>query len=80
MTHTNNELHEQLPEFAERIHTLKQTDRHFARLADEYHEVNRRIHRMETNVEPAADDEIERQKKQRLHLLDELRAMLAQAA
>lgn len=80
MTHTHHELAEMLPEYADRIHVLKTTDSHFARLADEYHEVNRQVHRMETNVEPAADEEIEKHKKQRLHLLDQLRSILAKAS
>ena len=31
---------------------LKTGDAHFARLADEYHALNRAVHRAETNVEP----------------------------
>lgn len=79
MSHTQHELAEVLPEFAERIHALKQENRHFARLADEYHDVNRQVHRLETNVEPAADETIETAKKTRLKLLDEIRAMLSAA-
>jgi len=77
MTHTHNELADQLPDFADRIHELKQSDRRFARLADEYHELNRQVHRMETNIEPTADEEIEKAKKQRLKLLDEIQSMLS---
>ena len=31
---------------------LKQSDAHFAKLFDSYHEINRSVHRAETNVEP----------------------------
>jgi uncharacterized protein YdcH (DUF465 family) len=80
MTHTHHELAELMPEYAADIHKLKQSNAHFARLADEYHEVNRQVHRMETNVEPAADEVIETAKKTRLHLLDQLRAILSTTA
>ena len=52
MSHTPHELAEEFPDATDRIHALKETDGHFARLADEYHAVNRQIHRIETNVEP----------------------------
>ena len=47
MTHTPHELHEEFPEHAEAISRLKQSDAHFARLAEEYHEINRAVHRAE---------------------------------
>ncbi|MGE3245964.1 MAG: YdcH family protein [Beijerinckiaceae bacterium] len=77
MSHVPHELSEEFPEAAERIHALKLGNAHFAKLADRYHEVNRTIHRMETNVEPAADETMEEMKKQRLALKDEIAAMLA---
>lgn len=52
MSNTPHELHEEFPEHAEKISELKQSNAHFAKLADEYHEVNRAVHRAETNVEP----------------------------
>ena len=76
MSHVPHELHEEFPEHAEAIHTLKTTDPHFARLADRYHEVNREIHRGETNVEPMDDFHLEDLKKQRLHMLDEIKGLL----
>jgi len=76
MSHVPHELHEEFPAKAEEIHRLKTSDAHFARLADEYHEVNRSIHRMETNVEPADDATIEALKKKRLTLKDEIARML----
>jgi uncharacterized protein YdcH (DUF465 family) len=76
MSHVPHELHEEFPAKAEAIHRLKTTDAHFARLADEYHDVNRSIHRMETNVEPADDATIESFKKKRLTLKDEIARML----
>ncbi|MFP7571550.1 YdcH family protein [Marivita sp. S2033] len=52
MTHTPHELAEEFPEHAGKMSELKQSDAHFARMFDEYHEINRQVHRAETNVEP----------------------------
>ena len=76
MSHTPHELAADFPEHAEKIHTLKQEDAHFARLADEYHELNRAIHRAETNIEPTDDFNNEEMRKKRMVLKDELYAML----
>ena len=63
MNHVPYELHEEFPEFAARIHELNISNAHFTNLADRYHEVNRAIHRMETEVEPISDDTLEDKKK-----------------
>jgi uncharacterized protein YdcH (DUF465 family) len=80
MSHVPHELHEEFPEAADALHTLKTSDAHFARLSDEYHTVNREIHRIETDVEPASDEVLEDLKKKRLHLKDQIAAMLAASA
>ena len=72
MSHVAHELHEEFPEQAEAIHVLKANNAHFARIAEDYHTLNRAIHRMETNVEPADDGTIEDLKKKRLVLKDEI--------
>ncbi len=79
MSHVAHELHEEFPEKAEAIHSLKTGNAHFARIAEEYHTLNRSIHRMETNVEPVDDVTIENLKKQRLSLKDEIATFLATA-
>ncbi|MBL8590878.1 MAG: DUF465 domain-containing protein [Methylobacteriaceae bacterium] len=76
MSHVPHELHEEFPDKAERIHALKTGDAHFARLAEAYHEVNREIHRIESGVAPTSDEILERLKKQRLNLLDEIAPLL----
>ncbi len=80
MSHVAHELHEEFPEKAEAIHSLKVSNAHFARIADEYHALNRSIHRMETNVEPADDATIEELKKKRLSLKDEIAQFLMAGA
>ena len=76
MANTPHELPEEFPESVERMRELRASDGHFARLADEYHEVNRQIHRIETRVEPAAEDVEEELKRRRLRLKDEIAQML----
>ncbi len=53
---------------------------HFARLADQYHTVNREIHRIESEVEAASDQRSETLKKERLALKDEIAQMLHDAS
>jgi uncharacterized protein YdcH (DUF465 family) len=78
-THTPHELAEVFPEDAAVLHRLKQTDAHFARLAERHHQVNRAIHRIEVEAEAASDDRLEALKKERLHLLDTIAALLENA-
>lgn len=77
MSHTPHELQEEFPEHTDKISEMKQSDAHFARLADDYHEINRAVHRAETNVEPVEElTEVEMRKK-RAALKDELYRMLS---
>jgi uncharacterized protein YdcH (DUF465 family) len=77
MSHTPHELSEMLPGQAEAIHARKAADSHFAKLTDDYHALNREIHRAETDVQPTSDAALEDMKKRRLALLDQIRTMLA---
>ncbi|TVR10471.1 MAG: DUF465 domain-containing protein [Salinarimonadaceae bacterium] len=79
MAHTPHELAEDFPEHVERIRELKQSDAHFARLAAEYHEINRAVHRMETRVEPTSEETEEDLRRRRMILKDEIAAILAAA-
>ena len=76
MSHTPHELHEEFPELAEKMNGLKQSDAHFVKLADEYHELNRAVHRAETNVEPTDQFNEEEMRKKRAALKDEIYRML----
>lgn len=76
---TPNELDEMFPAHKAVIHALKVSDHHFARLAEQYHELNRAVHRMETNVEPVSDETMEIERKKRLKVLDEISEMIAKA-
>ncbi len=44
MSHTPHELAEEFPEHVAKMHEMKQSDAHFAKLFDAYHDVNRAIH------------------------------------
>jgi len=76
MSHTPHELRAEFPEFEERIHTLKENDAHFKRLFDEYHTVNREVHRIEVGEEHVTQEVSEEFRKKRMRLKDELYAML----
>lgn len=79
MSNTPHELHEEFPEFADSITLLKQVDAHFARMAEQYHELNRQIHRAETNVEPMEDLAMIELRKERGLLKDKLYTLLKSA-
>ena len=79
MSHVPHELAADFPESADRLHALKTTNAHFAKLADEYHEINREIHRIETEVEPASDMRHEDLRKKRMLLKDQISAILSEA-
>ena len=80
MSHTPHELLEEFPDQHDAIHTLKGDNAHFGKLFDEYHVVNRSIHRAETNVEPTDDLHMAEMRKQRLALKDEIAGILSAAA
>jgi uncharacterized protein YdcH (DUF465 family) len=77
MSHTPHELMEEFPDQIDAMHALKEKDAHFARLIDEYHEINRAIHRAETNVEPTDDLHMGEMRKTRMTLKDQISGMLS---
>lgn len=79
MSHTPHELAEEFPSQTDAIHRLKVSDAHFARLADDYHAINRTIHRAETGIEPVDELVETNMRKQRAMLKDEIARMLASA-
>ena len=79
MSNTPHELSDDFPDKAEQIHALKAKDPHFAKLADDYHEINRAVHRAETDVEPVSDEHMNEMRKERMRLKDEIAALLSAA-
>jgi uncharacterized protein YdcH (DUF465 family) len=76
MHNEQHDLSHEFPELRERIHTLKAENSHFRGLYDEYHLIDRQVHRADTNIEPLSDDHVEELKTRRMQLKDELYAML----
>lgn len=76
MLSEKHDLVHELPEHKDAIHSLKMNNNHFARLFNEYHDLDHEVHRLETGVEIAADDYVESKKYERLKLKDELYAMI----
>ncbi|RMA41868.1 YdcH family protein [Rhodophyticola porphyridii] len=79
MSHTPHELAEEFPDQVDKIHELKTSDAHFAKLMDAYHEINRAVHRAETGVEPCEELAEVQMRKERLALKDQIAAMLSKA-
>ena len=77
MSNTPHELHEEFPQHAARLSELKQSDAHFARLIEDYHDINRAVHRAETRVQPVEDLAEQEMRKRRAALKDEIWRMLA---
>ncbi|WJG10355.1 YdcH family protein [Aliiglaciecola sp. LCG003] len=73
------EKHTLLKDFPDHHHTirhLKMNDNHFAKLFDQYHELDSEIHHLEEENAPVADDYLESLKKRRLNLKDQLFSMI----
>ncbi len=68
-------LHE-LPEYKKVIHQLKVSDRHFAKLFTEYHDLDHEIHRFESGIDNCDDAHLEERKKLRLSLKDQMLGMI----
>ena len=76
MSNTPHDIYEDFPGKESVIQTLKSRDQHFSRIFEEYHEVNRAVHRAETRVEPLDQFAETELRKKRAALKDEIvRAM-----
>ncbi|MCP4820074.1 MAG: DUF465 domain-containing protein [Shimia sp.] len=76
MANTPHELAEEFPEFVEKMSALKVADKHFAKLANDYHDLNRKVHATETNVSPREELAEVDLRKRRGALKDEIYAYL----
>lgn len=72
----SHDLFHEFPEYQNRIAELKAADPHFTELYDEYHTVNNEVERIELQIETPSDFYTETLKKKRLHLKDEIYAIL----
>lgn len=72
-------LHE-FPQFRDQIHQLKMENGHFAKMFEQYHDLDHEVRRIEEGVETTSDGYLEDLKKKRLHLKDEMYTMLSKAS
>ena len=75
-----HDLIHEFPDYRDAIHHLKMNDNHFARLFDDYHEIDQEIVRIENGAEASSDEFLEERKKVRLKLKDELYTMLRRSS
>lgn len=76
MSNTPHSLHDDFPGQADRIHALKATDAHFARLMRDYDEVNDKVHRAEARIDAVAEAHEAALRVDRSRLKDEIARLL----
>jgi uncharacterized protein YdcH (DUF465 family) len=62
----------EFPSLADKIHSLKQTDVHFAKLLAEHDELDKKITRDEAKIEGLSDDSLHELKQRRALIKDQL--------
>lgn len=72
-------IHEEFPNDAEIIHQLKVSDAHFAKLLDEYDQINDEVAAAETFVKPTAEDYETEIRRRRVLLKDQIAQAIASA-
>ncbi|WP_072392590.1 DUF465 domain-containing protein [Hyphomicrobium sp. CS1BSMeth3] len=77
MSNTPHTLAEEFPDQAEAIHRLKVSNPAFAKLLEEYDDVNDQIHLAETNVKPVEHLHEVELRKRRLSIKDAIAAALS---
>ncbi len=76
MSNTPHTLHDEFPGAVRKMHDLKVSSNHFARLMADYDTVNDKVHRAEARLDLMSDAEEEVLRKKRGHLKDEIARML----
>ncbi|MBU3031826.1 YdcH family protein [Paracoccus marinaquae] len=76
---TPHAIHEEFPNDGDRIHELKLKDAHFARLLEDYDQINDQVHGAATSVHPVSEDAEKEMRRKRAHLKDEIARMLSAA-
>ena len=72
-------LIKEFPEHRDQIHSLKVSNAHFAKLADQYEEVDKHICRAEDAAEGHDEAHMHKLKAERLHLKDQVLKVLQAA-
>ncbi len=68
----NHDIAHEFPQHLEKMHSLKMSDAHFAKLFDEYDRENYEIKKYEFGAAGISDDALEVMKKKRLRLKDQI--------
>jgi len=79
MSNTPHTLQEEFPGEAQKMTELKVANAHFAKLLEDYDEVNDKVHRAETRLDLITEEEEEGLRRQRSRLKDEIARMLRAA-
>ncbi len=79
MADLHHNIATEFPELKERIHNLKSSNAHFARIYRDYHMLDKQVVRIEQEIEPTSDEVTETSKKRRAQLKDEIFDMIRQA-
>ena len=72
MIEKHHDLHHEFPEYREKIISLKTSDRHFHKLAEEYSAATHEVEKLERDGHADSDTYLEDLKKKRVHLKDQL--------
>jgi len=78
MSHKPHDLASEFAGDSQTLHDLKLGNPRFVALAARYDEINSDIYRIEAEIDHASDARVEDLKKQRLSLLDEIGALVAE--
>ena len=77
MQNEHHNLALEFPEYKDKIHEMKMNNRHFRKIMDEHHELDKQVRRVEAQEESMSDEALETLKKERLKLKDECFKMLS---
>lgn len=80
MSNTPHDLAEEFPDQSDKIHALKLADAHFAKLLEQYTEINRAVHRAEARIDTLSEEAETALRRQRSNLKDHIAHHLAQGA
>lgn len=68
------------PEYRDLITALKHKDLHFTKLFERHNEIDQEIQKIEASLEHVSEATLETLKKEKLHLKDQLYAILLKAS
>lgn len=76
MANTPHTIQDEFPGESDKISALKTSDAHFARMLEEYDEVNDKVHRAEARIDAVSEEHEEALRRQRARIKDSIAAKL----